>query len=181
MSSAPSVPGVEVGAPWLGGCGHVLTVGALEMLAALDGTFGPGRAELPESCAVRDAEVAGGVLPGFLAGTKDARQGDWRLAPGLVDRRVEISGSTDRKMVIHALNCGAKLFMADREGEPMPVARIVQVPDASVQGVPVGRHLADALDGSRQAGLAQHPDGRFGPLAIFTKEYVHARRLPAGL
>jgi hypothetical protein len=63
----------------------------------------------------------------------------------------------------------------------MPVARIVQVPDASVQGLPVGRHLADALDGSRQAGLAQHPDGRFGPLALFTKEYVHARRLPAGL
>src|SRR6185437_16785111 len=118
MSSAPSVPGVEVGAPWPGGCEHVLTAGALKMVAALDGTFGPGR---------------------------------------------------------------AKFFMADREGEPMPVARIVQVPGASVQGVPVGRHLADALDGSRQAGLAQHPDGRFGPLALFTKEYVHARRSPAGL
>jgi malate synthase len=181
MSSAPSVPGVEVGARWLGGCEHVLTAGALEMLAALDRTSGPGRAELPESCAVRDAEVAGGVLPGFLAGPKDARQGDWRLAPGLADCRVEISGRTGRKMVINALNCGAKLFMADREGEPMPVARIAQVPGTSAQGVPAGRHLADALNGSRHADLAQHPDGRFGPLAPFTKEYVHARRLPAGL
>ena len=180
MSSAPSVPGVEVGAHWPGGCEHVLTAGALEMLA-LDGTSGPGRAELPESCAVRDAGVAEGVLPGFLAGPEDARQGRWRLAPSLADCRVEISGRTDRKMVINARNCGAKLFMTDREGEPLPVARIAQVPGASVQGVPAGRHLADALDGSRHAGLAQHPDGRFSPLAPFTKEYVHARRLPAGL
>jgi hypothetical protein len=50
-----------------------------------------------------------------------------------------------------------------RMGEPMPVAHIAQVLDALVQGVPVGRHLADALDGPRQAGVAQHPDGRFDP------------------
>jgi lactate permease len=50
-------------------------------------------------------------------------------------------------------------------GEPMPVARIAHVPGASVQSVPAGRHLADALDGPRHAGLAQHPDGRFCPLA----------------
>ena len=84
-------------------------------------------------------------------------------------------------MVINALNCAAKLFMADFEDEPMPVARIAQVPGASVQGVPAGHHLADALDGPGHAGLAQHPDGRFGPAGLFTKEYVHARRLPAGL
>jgi hypothetical protein len=48
-------------------------------------------------------------------------------------------------------------------GEPMPVAHIARVPDAPVQGVPVGRHLADALDVPRHAGLAQHPDGRFDP------------------
>jgi hypothetical protein len=50
-----------------------------------------------------------------------------------------------------------------RMGEPMPVAHIAQVLDAPVQGVPVGRHLADPLDGPRHAGLAQHPDGRFDP------------------
>jgi malate synthase len=151
MSSAPNIPGVEAGAPpWLGGCERVLTAGALEMLAALDGTFGPRRAELPDSRGPR-RRAGRGVLPEFLAGPQDARQGRWRLAPGLADHRVEITGRTDRKMVINALNCGAMLFMAD-------------------QGVPVGRHLADALDGPRHAGLAQYPDGRFGPLAPFTKE-----------
>ena len=59
MSSAPSVPGVEIGASWLGGCEHVLTAGALELLAVLHGTFGQRRAELSESRAVRDAEKAG--------------------------------------------------------------------------------------------------------------------------
>ena len=49
MSSAPSVPGVEVGASWLGGCEHVLTAGALELLAVPHGTFGQRRAELTES------------------------------------------------------------------------------------------------------------------------------------
>jgi malate synthase len=180
MSSAPSVPGVEVGAPWLGDCEHVLAAGALEMLAALDETFGPRRAELPESRGPR-RRAGRGVLPGFLAGPEDARRGRWRLAPGLADRRVEITGPADRKMVINALNCAAKLFMADFADEPMAVARIRQVPGASVQGVPAGRHLADALDGPGHAGLAQHPDGRFGPAGLFTKEYVHARRLPAGL
>src|ERR1039457_4968858 len=94
MSSAPSVPGVEVGASWLGGCEHVRTAGALERLAVLHATFGPRRAELPESRAIRDAERAGGTLPEFPAGTRDVRQGDWRggpLAPRPVDLRGEIT------------------------------------------------------------------------------------------
>jgi malate synthase len=125
MRSAPSVPGVEVGASWLGGCEHALTAGALELLAVLHGTLGPGRAELPASRAVRDAERAGGTLPPFPAGTRDVRQGDWRmapLAPGLVDSRVAITGPADRKMVINALNCGAKIFMADFEDSNTPTS-----------------------------------------------------------
>ena len=58
MSSAPSVPDVEVGASWLGDCEHVLTAGALELLVVLHGTFGQRRAELSESRAVRDTEPA---------------------------------------------------------------------------------------------------------------------------
>ena len=123
MRSAPSVPGVEVGASWLGGCEHVLTAGALELLAVLHGTFGPGRAELPASRAVRDAERAGGMLPEFPAGTRDVRQGDWRVAP--LARAWSIAGSrspapADRKMVINALNCGAKIVMADFEDSNTP-------------------------------------------------------------
>ena len=87
MSSAPSVPGVEVGAPWLGSCEHVLTAGALEMLATLNGTFGPRRAELPESRGPR-GRAGRGVLPEFLADPEDAQLGRWRLAPGLADHRV---------------------------------------------------------------------------------------------
>ncbi len=135
MSSAPSVPGVEAGASWLGSREHVLAAGALEMLATLNGTFGP----------------------------EDAQQGRRRLAPGLADRQVKVTGPSDRKVVINELNCGAQLFVADVEDEPIPVARVAQVFDASVQGVPVGYHLADALDGPGRDGLAQRPDGRFDP------------------
>src|ERR1035438_1836780 len=100
MSSAPSVPGVEVGASWLGGCEHVRTAGALELLAVLHATFGPRRAELPESRAIRDAERAGGTLPEFPAGTRDVRQGDWRVAPpapGPVVLRVSLIRPSARK------------------------------------------------------------------------------------
>ena len=179
MSSAPSVPGVEVGASWLCSCEHVLGAGALEMLATLNGTFGPRRAELPESRGPR-RRAGRGVLPEFLAGPEDAQQGRWRLAPGLAGRRVKITGPSDRKVVINALNCGAKLFMADFEDEPIPVARVAQVLDAPVQGVPVGYRLADALDGP---GTSVWPS--IWPAALtrcpFMKEYVYARRLPAGL
>jgi len=66
MSRVPSVPGAAVGVPWLGGCEHVLTAEALELLATLHRTIGPRRAELLGSRAVRDAELAGGAarIPG---------------------------------------------------------------------------------------------------------------------
>jgi hypothetical protein len=68
MSSAQSVPSIEVGASWLGGCEQVRTAGALELLVALHRTFGPRRAERPESLAVRDAELAGRHCPIFWPG-----------------------------------------------------------------------------------------------------------------
>jgi Malate synthase len=179
MSSAPSVPGVEVGASWLGSCERVLTAGALEMLATLNRTFGPRRAELPGSRGPR-RRAGRGVLPEFLAGPEDAQQGRWRLAPGLAGRRVKITGPSDRKVVINALNCGAKLFMADFEDELIPVARVAQVFGASVRGVPVGYHRAGALDGPGHAGLAQ-PRTAASTRCPFMKECVYARRLPAGL
>jgi malate synthase len=123
MSSAPQVPGVEIRGEWREGYEQVLTEESLGLLARLQREFGPRRAEALRKRAERDAELAAGALPDFLAETKDVREGDWQVAPpapGLVDRRVEITGPTDRKMVINALNCGAKVFMADFEDSNTP-------------------------------------------------------------
>jgi len=122
MSSAPQVPGVEV-LGWQDGYEQVLTEQSLSLLARLHREFGPRRTELLQARADRDIELAAGALPDFLAATKDVREQDWQVAPaapGLVDRRVEITGPTDRKMVINALNCGAKVFMADFEDSNTP-------------------------------------------------------------
>jgi len=123
MSSAPRVSGVEVRAEWQEGYDEVLTSESLGLLARLQREFGPRRAELLQRRAVRGDELADGALPDFLPETQHVRQGDWRIAPpapGLVDRRVEITGPTDRKMVVNALNCGAKVFMADFEDSNTP-------------------------------------------------------------
>jgi malate synthase len=123
MSTPPTVPGVEITAPWDDGYDEVLTADSLGLLARLQREFGPRRSELLQKRAARDADLAAGALPDFLAETSDVRGGDWTVAPpapGLVDRRVEITGPTDRKMVINALNCGAKVFMADFEDSNTP-------------------------------------------------------------
>ena len=123
MSSAPQVPGVEIRGEWREGYEQVLTEESLGLLARLQREFGPRRAEALRKRADRDAELAAGALPDFLGQTQDVREGDWQVAPpapGLVDRRVEITGPTDRKMVINALNCGAKVFMADFEDSNTP-------------------------------------------------------------
>jgi len=123
VSSAPQVPGIEITAEWREGYEQVLTPEALTLLATLHREFGPRRNELLVARAKRDAELAGGALPDFLPETAKIRGGDWQVAsvsPGLVDRRVEITGPTDRKMVINALNSGAKVFMADFEDSNTP-------------------------------------------------------------
>ena len=81
MSSVRSVPGVEVGVPWVDGYEHVRTAGALEVLATLHRTSGPARAELPEARPARAAELAGEALPEFLTETKNVRQGVWHVTP----------------------------------------------------------------------------------------------------
>jgi len=123
VSDAPQVPGVEVRAQWRDGYEQVLTADALDLLARLHRELNPRRLELLEARARRDADLAAGALPDFLPETAEVRGGDWKVAPpapGLVDRRVEITGPTDAKMVINALNCGAKVFMADFEDSNTP-------------------------------------------------------------
>jgi malate synthase len=102
---------------------RILTADALAFVADLARTFGPRVAELLARRRERQARFDAGELPDFLAATADLRARDWRIAPqprDLLDRRVEITGPTDRKMVINALNSGANVFMADFEDSNSP-------------------------------------------------------------
>ena len=101
----------------------ILTPEALEFVARLARRFEPSRQSLLAKRAIRQKEFDCGALPDFLPETKAIRDGTWEVAPlpdDLLDRRVEITGPTDRKMVINALNCGASTFMADFEDANCP-------------------------------------------------------------
>ncbi len=96
---------------------------ALPFLAALHRRFEPRRQELLAARRGRSAEIAAGRFPDFLPETRAIREGDWRIAEipeTLRDRRVEITGPPERKMVINALNSGARVFMADFEDSHSP-------------------------------------------------------------
>src|SRR5918999_116942 len=102
---------------------EILTADALAFVAKLHRRFEPRRQELLARRAARQAEFDRGVKPDFLAETRSIREGDWRVAAqpkDLLDRRVELTGPTDRKMVINALNSGASTFMADFEDANCP-------------------------------------------------------------
>ena len=115
--------GVEVLAPSVTAQAEILSPPALEFLAELERRFGPRRRDLLAARAARQREYDAGTLPGFLPDTRHIRDGDWTVAPlpeEIADRRVEITGPVDRKMVINALNSGANVFMADFEDSLTP-------------------------------------------------------------
>jgi malate synthase len=129
----------------------LLAEDALAFVAGLQRTFGARRAELlARRAARREAIAAGGSLD-FRAETAEIRAGDWTVAPpapGLVDRRCEITGPTDAKMMINALNSGARVFMADLEDANVPTWSNMVVGQ---------RNLTEAIAGTLAfAG----PDGR---------------------
>lgn len=99
----------------------ILTKDAMSFLALLHRSFNARRKELLQRRVIRQAELDKGVLPDFLPETKHIRDdATWRAAPpapGLIDRRVEITGPTDRKMVVNALNADVYTYMADFEGK----------------------------------------------------------------
>jgi malate synthase len=102
---------------------EILTEDALDLLADLERRFGPRRRELLQARAERQQRLDAGELPDFLAETREVRESQWTIEPvpaDLRDRRVEITGPTDRKMVINALNSGARMFMADFEDANSP-------------------------------------------------------------
>ena len=115
--------GVEVLGPTEPRFDEILTDEALAFVVGLQREFGRRRAELLEARTERQARLDEGERPDFLEATRSVREGDWRVAPAppdLQDRRVEITGPTDRKMVINALNSGARCFMADLEDANAP-------------------------------------------------------------
>lgn len=102
---------------------EILTEDAVRFITALQRKFNARRKELLVLREERQADIDKGIMPGFLPETKDIREGDWKCAhqpADLLDRRVEITGPVDRKMVINALNSGAKMFMADFEDSNSP-------------------------------------------------------------
>jgi len=102
---------------------QILTPEAMAFIGTLAREFEPRRRELLERRQVRQKEIDNGKMPDFLPETKDVRDGQWTIAPvpaDLQDRRVEITGPVDRKMIINALNSGASTFMADLEDSHSP-------------------------------------------------------------
>ncbi|HXH94253.1 MAG TPA: malate synthase A, partial [Thermoanaerobaculia bacterium] len=102
---------------------EILTPEALAFVAGLHREFNPRRLELLARRGARKQRIDAGELPGFLQETQEIRDREWTVAPipaDLQDRRVEITGPVDRKMIINALNCGASVFMADFEDANAP-------------------------------------------------------------
>jgi malate synthase len=116
--------GVEVLDPGVGPGERVLTPGALALVARLQRELGQDRTDLLEARVVRQRRLDQGQLPDFLAETETVRKDSrWTVAPpppDLVDRRVEITGPVERKMMVNALNSGASVFMADFEDANSP-------------------------------------------------------------
>ena len=137
----------------------ILSLDALEFVANLHRAFESTRQDLMSRRVERQAELDAGALPGFSQVTRNVRECAWTVAPMpkvLLDRRVEITGPTDRKMVINALNSGARVFMADFEDANSPTW------ENMVRGQ---RNLYDAIrrqidytspDG-REYALSEHP------------------------
>ncbi|HEX6940195.1 MAG TPA: malate synthase A [Longimicrobiales bacterium] len=116
--------------------GRVLTPEALAFVAALHRRFGARRRELLERRAARQAALDAGELPDFPPETGELRRAEWTVAgapPDLEDRRVEITGPVERKMMINALNSGARVFMADFEDALSPTWRNVVEGQANLQ------------------------------------------------
>jgi len=124
VNRSRSLPeGVRISAPVSAEFASILTPEALALVAQLHRRFESRRQELLARRAARQKQFDAGLLPDFLPETKPIRESDWQISAqpaDLLDRRVEITGPTDRKMVINALNCGASTFMADFEDANCP-------------------------------------------------------------
>ena len=164
---------VEVNGPAISGAKAILTPSAVEFVALLERRFGSRRRALLDRRREVQARLDAGWKPDFLPETTEIRRGSWMAAPipaDLQDRRVEITGPVDRKMIINALNSGANVFMADFEDSCAPTWKNliegqqnlhrrrrahdrVRLPRG--QGLPVERARRDAHGPARAAGTSR--------------------------
>src|SRR5580692_558247 len=121
----PGTESVQITGPAGDRYDEILTPRAIELIAALHAELGPRRSELLAARRRRQAELSRGAMLDFLPETAEIREDPaWRVAapaPGLVDRRVEITGPTEKKMTINALNSGANVWLADFEDANTPL------------------------------------------------------------
>jgi malate synthase len=123
MSRSISLPGVEFLAPIPDSYAEILTPEAVAFVVDLQRAFNKRRKDLLTARQERQKRIDAGEKPNFLAETKSVREAEWTVAPlpaDILDRRVEITGPVERKMIINALNSGAKVFMADFEDSNTP-------------------------------------------------------------
>ena len=156
-------PGVELRRDPVPGADRILTDDALALIADLQRRFGHLRVALLERRHERQAELDTGVRPDFSPATREVREAAWTVAPApadLDDRRVEITGPAEAKMMINALNSGARVFMADLEDSLSPTW-------ANVVGGQAA--LADAV---RRTLTFESPEGKAYRLADRTATLV---------
>jgi malate synthase len=123
QTSFTAPAGVVVRGPLEPRFAEILTPDALAFVAELHRKFDGRRVQLLQARTARQARISAGELPDFLPQTRNVREAEWRVAPipaDLLNRRVEITGPVDRKMIINALNSGANVFMADFEDANSP-------------------------------------------------------------
>ena len=162
------VPGVEITGPAVAGSERILTDEALAFVADLQRRFGRLRIDLLERRHERDAAIRSGVRLDFRPETADVRASEWTVAPApadLDDRRVEITGPAEPKMMINALNSGARVFMADLEDALSPTWANVVGGQAALAAAVRGELTFDSPDGKayrldeRVATLLVRPRG----------------------
>jgi malate synthase len=151
-SLTPSgVPGVELPGALSDTATRVLTPEALAFVARLARAFEDRRRELLAARVSRAQRILDGERPDFLPGTRQIRESEWTVAPipaDLMDRRVEITGPVDRKMIINALNSGARVYMADFEDSHAPTW------SATLEG------QANLMDAVRRTIGYESPEGK---------------------
>ena len=163
-ADTPWDAGVSIAGPAVPGLGEILSADACSFVAMLERRFGAERRRLLAARADFQARVDAGENPAFRPETQAIRDGDWTIAgtpADLADRRVEITGPVDRKMIINALNSGASCFMADFEDSAAPTWQ------AMIAGQ---RNLRDAA--RRTIGLTDAKTGKSYSLADETATLI---------